>query len=65
MEKPAGENSRPRRSADTLTQLLSEWRELLSRCVDEAEKFTREKPSVGLAAAFLAGLVFGNFFRRR
>lgn len=64
MEEPRG-NSRSERSRETLSQLLSEWREIVSRCVDEAEKFTREKPSVGLAAAFLAGLVFGSVFRRR
>jgi hypothetical protein len=33
--------------------------------VDEAETFTREKPAVGLSAAFLAGAFLCSFFRRR
>jgi ElaB/YqjD/DUF883 family membrane-anchored ribosome-binding protein len=53
------------RARDTVATLLSEWRQVLSQLVDEAERFTREKPSVGLAAAFLAGTLFGSLFRRR
>jgi ElaB/YqjD/DUF883 family membrane-anchored ribosome-binding protein len=45
--------------------LLRDWRELLTRCVEEAERFTRERPSAGLAAAFVAGLLAGGFLRRR
>jgi ElaB/YqjD/DUF883 family membrane-anchored ribosome-binding protein len=33
--------------------------------VDEAEKFTREKPAAGLSAAFFAGILFGSLLRRR
>ncbi len=50
---------------ETITGLLGEWREILSRCVDEAEKFTREKPAAGLSVAFLAGIFLASLLRRR
>ena len=57
------DTSRADRARQTFSALLGDWRELLSKAVDEAETFTREKPAAGLTAAFLAGLVFGSFFR--
>ncbi len=60
-----GDKPRSDRLLETLTGLLGEWREILSRCVDEAEKFTREKPAAGLSAAFFAGILFGSLLRRR
>jgi len=58
-----------RRSSDPLREsaaaLLSDWREFLCRLVDETEKFTRDKPAVGLAAAFCAGAFLSSLFRRR
>jgi hypothetical protein len=50
---------------DSASKLLSDWRELLCRLTDEAEKFTREKPAVGLAVAFFAGAFLSSIFRRR
>jgi hypothetical protein len=46
-------------------QLLGEWRNIFSHCVSETEKFTREKPSAGLAIAFLAGTVLSSLWRKR
>jgi hypothetical protein len=46
-------------------QLLADWREIFTHGVDEAEKFTREKPSVGLAIAFFAGTLLSSLWRRR
>lgn len=60
LEKVRGDGARR-----SLAGLVSEWRGLFERCVNEAETFTREKPSVGLAAAFLTGFVLGSLFRRR
>jgi len=60
-----GDNPRPEKLVETFAGLLGEWRELLSRGVDEAEKFTREKPAAGLSAAFFAGILFGSLLRRR
>jgi ElaB/YqjD/DUF883 family membrane-anchored ribosome-binding protein len=54
-----------REGRESLGSILKSWGEILSELVDEAEKFTREKPSAGLATAFLAGLVLGSIFRRR
>ncbi len=59
-ERPSSESS-----SEKLSRLLTDWREVFSRCVDEAEKFTREKPSMGLAVAFFAGAVFGSLLRKR
>ena len=50
---------------DSAEKLLSDGREILCRLVDEAETFTREKPAVGLSAAFFAGAFLSSFFRRR
>ncbi len=55
----------PTPPCNSASKLLSEWREILCKLVDEAESFTREKPAVGLAAAFLAGTFLGSFFRKR
>lgn len=60
-----GEGSDPAPPREALAALLRDWRELLARCVEEAERFTREKPSAGLAGAFVAGLLAGGFLRRR
>ncbi len=63
---PKAENkSGSDKARDTLSKILTDWRRLLTKCVDEAEEFTREKPGVGLAAAFFAGLFAGSLFRRR
>ena len=59
------EKSEPRITLETASRLFGDWRRLLVRGVEEAEEFTREKPTAGLAAAFLAGIVTGSFFRRR
>ena len=48
-----------------LNLLLSEWRDVCHRCLDEVEQFTQERPAVGLAVAFFAGTFFGSFLRRR
>jgi len=53
------------RTRETISAVLAEWRHVLSQLVDEAERFTRDKPSVGLAAAFIVGTIFGSLFRRR
>ncbi len=50
---------------ESFAALLREWREILSRAVEEAEEFTRQRPAAGLAASFVAGFVFGGIFRRR
>jgi len=50
---------------ESASKLLSDWRNILCSVVDEAESFTREKPVVGLTAAFLAGAFLSSFFRRR
>jgi len=65
VEREAEPAPRPERSGETLSALLGEWRRLLTRLVDEAEQFARERPSAGLTAAFLAGLLLGSFLRRR
>ena len=59
------DQSRSDRARQAFSELLGDWRELLSKAVDEAEKFTREKPAAGLTAAFVVGLVVGSFFKRR
>ena len=58
-------NSEPKDTFDKASRLMTDWRKLLSRGVDEVEAFTREKPVAGLATAFLAGILTGSFFRRR
>ena len=63
--KEDSETPSPDPSWESASTLLSDWRELLSRLVGEAEAFTREKPGVGLTAAFFAGAFLGSFFRRR
>lgn len=65
MDSEADAGPRPERRGDTLAGLLGEWRRILSCLVEEAEQFAREKPSAGLTAAFLAGLLLGSFLRRR
>jgi hypothetical protein len=63
-----GQNSEdpsPDHPRESTSKLLSDWRELLSRLTEEAETFTREKPAMGLAAAFFAGVFVSSFFRRR
>ena len=55
----------PDQFRESASKLLSDWREILCRFVDEAETFTREKPAVGLTAAFFAGAFLSSFFRRR
>jgi ElaB/YqjD/DUF883 family membrane-anchored ribosome-binding protein len=65
MENGDGTRPRPEKLVESFAGLLREWRELLSRGVDEAEQFTREKPAAGLSAAFFAGLLFGSLLRRR
>jgi len=59
-EKPSSDSR-----CESASKLIAEWREILCRVVDEAETFTREKPAVGLAAAFVAGAFLSSFFRRR
>jgi hypothetical protein len=61
----SSEQSAPDPFCESASKLLSDWRKILSRVVDEAETFTREKPVVGLTAAFLAGTFLSSFFRRR
>ena len=63
--KETEDNGKRASAKETLAGLMAEWRELLGRAVDEAEKFTREKPVAGLSVAFLAGLLLGGLFRRR
>lgn len=59
------EKSSPDPLCESVSKLLSDWRKILCRVVDEAEIFTREKPVVGLTAAFLAGAFLSSLFRRR
>jgi hypothetical protein len=63
--KDSSDTPSPDPLPESASKLLSEWRELLCRLVDEAEKFTREKPAMGLAAAFLTGAFLSSLFRRR
>ena len=65
MKDDSAEESSPDPLCESAAKLLSDWRKILSRVVDEAETFTREKPVVGLTAAFLAGAFLSSFFRRR
>lgn len=65
MDKGDESSPPPERRGDTWAGLLGEWRRILSRLVEEAEQFAREKPSAGLTAAFLTGLLLGSFLRRR
>jgi hypothetical protein len=65
MNDDSGETPKPDPFSESAAKLLADWREILTRAVDEAETFTREKPAVGLIAAFLAGSFMGSFFRRR
>ena len=65
MKDDAAETPEPEPLRETASKLLSDWRKILSRLVDEAETFTREKPGVGLSAAFFAGAFLSSFFRRR
>ena len=50
---------------ETASKLLRDWRNILSRGVEEAEAFTKDKPVAGLTLAFLAGVVISSLFRRR
>jgi hypothetical protein len=59
------EHPSPDPFCESASRLLSNWRKLFCRVVDEAESFTREKPVLGLTAAFLAGAFLSSFFRRR
>ena len=65
MKEDSTETPSPEPLRESASKLLSDWRELLCRVVDEAETFTREKPAVGLTAAFFAGAFLSSFFRRR
>ena len=65
MKEDSDETPKPDPFCESASKLLSDWREILCRAVDEAETFTRAKPAVGLIAAFLAGSFMGSFFRRR
>lgn len=65
MNNEADREDRRERVRETCFALFGEWRRLASRLLEEAEQFTREKPSAGLAGAFLAGFVLSSFFRRR
>ena len=65
MKDDSVETPAPDPFRESASKLLSDWREILCHAVDEAETFTREKPAVGLFAAFLAGTFLGSFFRRR
>jgi hypothetical protein len=49
---------------EQLTALLTEWRDLCRRCLNEVEGFTRERPAASLAIAFFAGSFIVSFFRR-
>ncbi len=59
------QRSRSERAREAIAALAADWREIFSRCVDEAERFTRDKPAAGLAAAFLTGFVAASLLRRR
>lgn len=65
MRDDAAETPSPDPFRESASKLLADWREILCRVVDEAETFTREKPAVGLTAAFFAGAFLSSFFRRR
>jgi hypothetical protein len=65
MKEESAEKPSPEERRESASKLISDWREILCRLVDEAEAFTREKPAVGLAAAFFAGTFLSSFFRRR
>ena len=65
MRDESSEKPSPEPLRESASKLLSDWRDILCRVVDEAETFTREKPAVGLSAAFLAGAFLSSFFRRR
>ncbi len=65
MRDDSADKPSPDQFRESASKLLSDWREILSRLVDEAEIFTREKPAVGLTAAFFAGAFLSSFFRRR
>lgn len=65
MKEDSAEKPSPDGCRESASKLLSDWREILCRLVDEAETFTREKPAVGLSAAFVAGAFLSSFFRRR
>ncbi|HVR85705.1 MAG TPA: hypothetical protein VMU54_15410 [Planctomycetota bacterium] len=64
LEEPTKDPS-PDPFCESASRLISDWRKILCRVVDEAEILTREKPVVGLAAAFLAGAFLSSLFRRR
>jgi len=59
------EDPSPDPFCESASRLISDWRKILCRVVDEAEILTREKPLVGLTAAFLAGAFLSSLFRRR
>jgi ElaB/YqjD/DUF883 family membrane-anchored ribosome-binding protein len=65
MKDDAPEDAPPTPLPESAAKLLSDWREILCRLVDEAETFTREKPGVGLGVAFVAGAFLSSFFRKR
>ena len=65
MLEDAVEHPSPEPFCESASNLLSNWRKILCRMADEAESFTREKPVLGLTAAFLAGAFLSSFFRRR
>jgi len=44
------EHPSPDPFCESASKLLSDWRKILCRVVDEAESFTRKKPVVGLTA---------------
>ena len=50
---------------DKVKDLLSDWRIWLTESMDQVERFTKEKPSTGLAMSFLTGFILGSWFRRR
>lgn len=63
IEEPGGPDPKP--GGEEYRRLLTEWRKLISHGIDEVEIFTKEKPLVGLAAAFFAGTLLGSIWRRR
>jgi hypothetical protein len=65
MDDVSRDNPSPDPLYESASKLLSDWRKILCRAVDEAETFTREKPLLGLTAAFFAGAFLSSFFRRR
>ena len=66
-DDPPKDNGRriPDEVRDKVKDLLSDWRIWLTESMDQVEKFTKEKPSTGLAMSFLTGFVLGSWFRRR